>query len=58
MLEGVAEDAELGTLFYAVATGEEAARALVGRIEDAHPHLELELHSGGPDLYPYLLIVE
>jgi len=58
MLEGVADDAELGTLFYAVATGEEAAHALVGLIEEAHPDLELEVHGGGPDLYPYLLIVE
>ena len=58
MLEGVAEDAELGTLFYAVATGEEPARALADRIEAAHPEMELEVHGGGPDLYPYLLIVE
>ena len=58
MLEGVAEDAELGTLFYAVATGEEAAHALVGRIEEAYPDLELEVHGGGPDLYPFLMIVE
>jgi DAK2 domain fusion protein YloV len=58
MLEGVADDAELGTLFYAVATGEEAAQALVARIAEAHPDLELEVHGGGPDLYPYLLVVE
>lgn len=58
MLEGVADDAELATLFYAVATGEEAAQALVARIAEAHPDLEVEVHGGGPDLYPYLLVVE
>jgi uncharacterized protein len=58
MLDDVAEDAELATLFYAVATGEEAARALIERIEEAHPDLEVEVHGGGPDLYPYLMVLE
>jgi len=58
MLEAVAEDAELGSLFYAPAVGEDAAQALLERIGAVHPDLELELHAGGPDLYPYLLMLE
>ncbi|MDF1524302.1 MAG: hypothetical protein P1P87_15980, partial [Trueperaceae bacterium] len=58
MLADVADDAELGTLFYAVATGEVAAKQLAARIEEAYPDLEVEMHGGGPDLYPYLMVLE
>jgi DAK2 domain fusion protein YloV len=58
MLADVAEDAELGTLFYAVATGEVAAKQLAAQIEEAYPDLEIEVHGGGPDLYPYLMVLE
>jgi uncharacterized protein len=58
MLDEVAGEAEVGSLFFAAATGEEAAAALMERIADAHPDLELEVHAGGPDLYPYLMLLE
>jgi uncharacterized protein len=54
----VADEVEIGSLFYAAATGEEAAQRLAERIAEAHPDLELEVHGGGPDLYPYLLVLE
>ena len=58
MLAGVADEAEVGSLFFAPAVGEGAARALAERIAEAHPDLELEVHGGGPDLYPYVLLLE
>jgi dihydroxyacetone kinase-like predicted kinase len=58
MLAGVADDVDIGSLFYAPAVGEEAAQALAERIAEAHPDLELEVHAGSPDLYPYLLVLE
>ncbi|MBW6457412.1 MAG: DAK2 domain-containing protein [Trueperaceae bacterium] len=58
MLAGVADEVDIGSLFYAPAVGEEAAQALAERIAEAHPALELEVHGGGPDLYPYLLVLE
>jgi uncharacterized protein len=58
MLAEAATEAEIGSLFYAAATGEEAAAALLARIAEAHPGLELEMHGGGPDLYPYVMLLE
>jgi uncharacterized protein len=58
MLADVGDDAEIGSLFYAAAVGEEAATALTERIAEAHPDLELEVHGGGPDLYPYVMLLE
>jgi uncharacterized protein len=58
MLEEAAGDAEIGSLFFAAATGEEAAAALMERIAGAHPDLELEVHAGGPDLYPFVMLLE
>jgi uncharacterized protein len=58
MLADVGDDAEIGSLFYAAAVGEEAAAALIERIAEAHPDLELEVHGGGPDLYPYVMLLE
>lgn len=58
MLADVGDDAEIGTLFYAVATGDAAAHTLAARISEAHPDLEVEVHVGAPDLYPYLMVLE
>ena len=58
MLGEVAAEVDIGSLFFAPAVGEEAAQALAERIGEAHPELELEVHGGGPDLYPYLLFLE
>lgn len=58
LLAGVADDVEIGVLFYNAATGRERAEALHGALSDRFPELELELHAGAPDLYPYLLALE
>ncbi len=58
MLGEVADEVDIGSLFFAPAVGDEAAQALAERIGEAHPALELEVHGGGPDLYPYLLVLE
>jgi DAK2 domain fusion protein YloV len=58
MLAEGADDFEVGSLFYAPAVGEEAAAALAARISDAHPGLDIEVHGGGPDLYPFVLMLE
>jgi uncharacterized protein len=58
MLADVVDEVDIGSLFYAPAVGEEAAQALAERIAEAHPDLELDVHGGGPDLYPYLLVLE
>ena len=52
------EDYEIGSLFYAPAVGEERAQALAERIQSEHPHVEVEVHGGGPDLYPFVLTLE
>ena len=52
------EDFEVGSLFYAPAVGEERAAAMVERIVAEHPNLEVDIHGGGPDLYPFLLTLE
>ncbi len=58
LLAGVVDQVDIGTLFYASATGEEAARKVAGRIAEAYPDLEVEVQGGGPDLYPYLMVLE
>lgn len=58
LLEQSGGDAEIGTLFFAPAVGDETAAALAERIAEARPELEVEVHGGGPDLYPYVLLLE
>jgi uncharacterized protein len=58
LLPFVIDEVDIGTLFYAAATGESAARAVADRIAEAHPDLEVEVQGGGPDLYPYLMVLE
>jgi uncharacterized protein len=57
LLEGV-DDFEVGSLFYAPAVGEARAQALLERMTAACPGLQIDLHGGGPDLYPFLLALE
>jgi DAK2 domain fusion protein YloV len=49
---------EVGTLFFSAASEVDAAEELVIEIEEAFPELEVQLLAGGPDLYPYLLVLE
>jgi uncharacterized protein len=58
MLANHVGDAELGTLFYSAAIGPDAAEALLERLQDAHPDLELDVNPGAPDLYAYVLALE
>jgi dihydroxyacetone kinase-like predicted kinase len=58
LLGSVAEDYELGVLFYSSAVGRERAEALHTELGGKFTDLELELHAGSPYLYPYLLALE
>ena len=53
-----AADAEVATLFYAPDVPAEEAQALADALDAAHQELEVEVHPGAPDLYPYLLLLE
>jgi DAK2 domain fusion protein YloV len=58
LLKGRADAYEIASLFFAPSVGQDTAEALMGRIHQEHPNLELELHAGAPDLYPYLMVLE
>lgn len=49
---------DVATLFHSASVPAERAAALVERINEALPDLEVEVHPGGPDLYPYLMLLE
>ncbi len=53
-----ADEHDVASLFHSVEVSADRAAAVLARIEEAHPELEIELHSGAPDLYPYLLVLE
>lgn len=57
MLEGE-DEAEVGTLFHAASVEVSVAQATAERLEAAVEDLEIEVHPGAPDLYPYLLVLE
>ncbi len=52
------DDHEIGTLFHASSIEVDAARATAERLMEAHEDLEVEVHAGAPDLYPYLMVLE
>jgi hypothetical protein len=52
------EEAEIGTLFHAASVEEEAAQELAEALMEAHEDLDVEVHPGAPDLYPYLMVLE
>ena len=58
MLEEVADDYEIGTLFYNSSVGEEGANELLETLEGTFEDLEVEALAGAPDLYPYVLALE
>ncbi|MDZ7704344.1 MAG: DAK2 domain-containing protein [Trueperaceae bacterium] len=58
MLETVADELEIGTLFHNAKIGPERARELMTRLEAAFPDLEIELHPGAPDVYDYVMALE
>lgn len=58
LLEGRAQEYEIASLFYSPDVGAETAEKTKARVEKAYPDLEVELHAGAPDLYPYLMVLE
>ena len=58
MLRGAYTDQEIITVFGGPQKTQEDLDALAGRIGEAYPDAEVEAHSGGPDLYDYLVTVE
>jgi hypothetical protein len=52
------EEAEIGTLFHAASVEEGTARELSEALMEAHEDLDVEVHAGAPDLYPYLMVLE
>jgi DAK2 domain fusion protein YloV len=58
MLAKVADDFEVGTLFYNTSVDQETLSVLSASLEEQFEDLELEYLSGAPDLYPYVLALE
>ena len=51
-------DPEVATLFYASSVGDDDVAAAVAALEEAFEDLELESHTGAPDLYPFVVVLE
>lgn len=58
LVAGVADEYELGVLFYNPTIGRERAEVLHGALAEGYPALELELHPGSPDVYAFVLALE
>ncbi|MCA9838649.1 MAG: DAK2 domain-containing protein [Trueperaceae bacterium] len=58
MLEPLAKDYEVATLFYSSDVGEERAEALLAELSESYDDMEIELLPGAPALYPYLMVLE
>lgn len=58
LLEGRADAYEIASLFHSTDVAADAAAGLVERISEEYAGLEVELHAGAPDLYPYLMVLE
>lgn len=53
-----ANDAEIITVYYGGEVSGEEAKGLHGKFQRAFPHQEIEIHSGGQPLYPYVISIE
>jgi uncharacterized protein len=51
-------DHDIATVFYSAEIGPETAAAVVERLAEVAPDLEVELQAGAPDLYPFLMALE
>jgi hypothetical protein len=58
MLEPIAGDYSIATLFYSTSVGEEKANDFLEQLQELFEDLEFELHSGAPDLYHYVVALE
>ena len=58
LVEQVGQDAEIGTLFHSATVEAARARELAASLMEEHDELEIEVHAGAPDLYPFLMVLE
>ena len=58
LVERHAGDRDIASLFHGATITDEEVEELVGRLGELQPDLEIEVHPGGPDLYPYLMVLE
>jgi dihydroxyacetone kinase-like predicted kinase len=49
---------EIVTVFSGAAVTAEQQQALTAQLQEAFPVAEIEAHTGGPDLYDYLVTME
>ena len=52
------EDSEIVTIIYGQEGSSAEAEEIAATLEKLDPDLELEIHSGGQPVYPYLISVE
>ncbi|MCA1790157.1 MAG: hypothetical protein LC667_09950 [Thioalkalivibrio sp.] len=48
----------MGTLFHSASVEAARARKLAEALMEEHDELEIEVHAGAPDLYPFLMVLE
>ncbi len=58
LLKQCGEEFEIATLFHNTALTEEEAEAFAEQLAEQFPDLEIELHSGAPDLYNFVVALE
>ena len=58
LLEGRGDAFDIVTLFHNAEVDPARAAKVVAAITDRYPELEVEVHSGAPDLYAYLAVLE
>jgi uncharacterized protein len=58
MLEARAKDYEIAILFYSTAVGEEKAQAFLEELQEQFEDMDIEVQSGAPDLYNYVMALE
>lgn len=56
--ELVDEDSELISIYFGEGVSEEEAEALGGKLEEAYPDCDIEVHFGGQPIYYYVISVE
>lgn len=52
------EDSAIVSIYYGEDTSEDAANAIVSKVEEAFPEVEVEVHYGGQPIYYYVISVE
>jgi dihydroxyacetone kinase-like predicted kinase len=58
VLDDVAREPELVTVYRGAGIDEDAAETLVDALRRKHPDVEFEVHDGGQEHYPYILSLE